>query len=328
MEMMERHKRAISSVSLGWHASHTLERKISAVQAAGYQGIELFITDLDAYVKAHRVSRIESARRIKQMCADRHIEILCLGSFDNFEGQPSPLQERLKTAAEWLEIANTLGTIVIQIPSNDNKEAVGDVNVIVGELRALADLGAQQSPPITFAYEALAWGTHVADWEESLRIVELVDRANFGLCLDTYHVVSRLWADPRSKSGIRAGGDAALRASIDRFNDHCPPDKIVYIQLSDAEKLSPPLLPGHPAYDEDKDGPHAWCSYGRLFPLEVEEKAYFPMQDICRAWLVQSGWSGWVSMEIFHRKMKDEAAGPELWAERGRKSWEALTKIL
>ncbi|RVX70911.1 hypothetical protein B0A52_06068 [Exophiala mesophila] len=326
--MNQRHKLAISSVSLGWHASHTLERKISAVQAAGYQGIELFITDFDAYVKTHGVSRIEGACRIKQLCADHHIEILCFGSFDNFEGQPSPLQDRLDTASEWLEIANTLGTTVIQIPSNDNKEAIGDINVIVSELRALADLGAHQSPAITFAYEALAWGTHVADWEESLRIVQLVDRANFGLCLDTYHVVSRLWADPRSKSGIRAGGNAALRASIDRFNQYCPPDKIVYIQLSDAEKLSPPLLPGHPAYDDDKDGPHAWCSYGRLFPLEMDEKAYFPMRDICHAWLVQSGWSGWVSMEIFHRKMKEEAAGPEVWAERGRKSWEALKMIL
>lgn len=325
---MDQHRRAISTISLGWDSSHTLERKIAAVKAAGFDGVEMFITDLDSYASAHGQSRLAAARSIKELCEAHGIEILCLGSFDNFEGQSTPLDDRLSTAKEWLAMAKELGTNIIQIPSNDSRDAIGDESVIVGELQAISDLGLQEEPPVAFAYEALGWGTHVADWEESLRIVQLVDRSNFGLCLDTYHVLARLWADPRRSSGLRSGGDAALRASIQRFHNDCPKEKIVYIQLSDAEKLSTPILPGHPAYHELKDGAHSWCSYGRLFPLETEKGAYLPMEDISRAWLIDSGWTGWVSMEIFHRTMELEGADPEHWALRGQTSWDKLKKAL
>jgi sugar phosphate isomerase/epimerase len=326
---MERQKLAICSLSLGWDPSHILERKVSAIKAAGFQGIEMFMAEIDfSYAKAHNISRIEAARGIRKLCAEHGIEIVNLAAFSKFEGQPSPLEDRLKVAKEWLAVAKELGTTVIQIPSNDSKEAIGDEDVIVSDLRALADLGLREDPPVSFAYEALAWSTHVADWEESLRIVQLVDRTNFGLCLDTFHVLSRLWADPRAHSGLRAGGNSALRASLQRFRDICPKEKIIYMQLSDAEKLSPPLLPGHPAYNEEWDGPHSWNNYGRLFPLESDKGAYLPMEEISRAWLVNSGWTGWVSMEIFHRDLKEVAKGPEYWAQRGRQSWDRLIHVL
>lgn len=326
---MEQQKLAICSLSLGWDPSHNFERKIAAVQAAGFQGIELFMAEIDlSYALAHKLSRIEAAKGIRNLCAEHGIQIITLGTFGKYEGQPTPLDERLKLAKEWMAVAKELGTTVIQVPSNDCKEALGDEGVIVTELQALADLGLQEEPPISFAYEALAWSTHVADWEESLRIVGMVNRPNFGLCLDTYHVLSRLWADPRAKSGLRAGGNSALRDSLQRFRDNCPKEKIIYVQLSDAEKLSPPLLPGHPAYNEEWDGPHSWNNYGRLFPLESEEGAYLPMEEIVRTWLIDSGWTGWVSLEIFHRDLKIADNGPEYWAQRGRRSWDKLKDIL
>jgi hypothetical protein len=51
------------------------------------------------------------------------------------------------------------------------------------------------------------------------------------------------------------------------------------------------------------------------------------MKDICYAWLVKSGWTGWVSMEIFHREMKIAEKTPEHWAARGRISWKRLKVI-
>ena len=196
--------------------------------------------------------------------------------------------------------------------------------LFVAEFRALAALGLQSGPVISFAYEAIAWGKYVALWEDSLEIVTLVDRANFGLCLDTYHVFARLWVDPRAKSGMLPGGDAAIRATLERFLSDCPIDKLFYVQLSDAEKLDPPLLPGHPAYDDEMDPTAPWCQYGRLFPLEAEFGGLFPMVEITRAWLIDSGWVGWVSMEVFHRDMSNESIGPEVLAERGATSWRRL----
>jgi sugar phosphate isomerase/epimerase len=327
-------KLAISTISLGWHPTHTLERKLQAASSAGFEGIELFITDLDAHASQHKLSRLETASQIQALCSKNGLIILSLASFDNFEGHPTKsLAQRLDEAREWIALAHALGTHTIQIPSNDDPDAVGDDEVIVGELRALADLGLQFDPdrPVRFAYEALGWGTHVADWDESLRVVELVDRPNFGLCLDSYHVLGRLWADPRARTGRRPGGDAALRASLARFVERYKPDErgrdnIFYIQLSDAERMRPPILPGHEAYSAEKDGVHSWCTYGRLFPFEHDKGAYLPVERVAAAWLRDSGWdgAGWVSMEVFHRDMKREENGPEEWAARGKASWEKL----
>ncbi|OQV00584.1 hypothetical protein CLAIMM_06063 [Cladophialophora immunda] len=349
-------KLAISTISLGWHASHTLERKLAAAAAAGFQGVEIYITDLDSYATTRAIPRVTAATEIQRLCAQHQLEVVCLGSFDNFEGNPRrSLEERLHRAEEWIAMARALGTDVIQVPSNDDRDAVGDMATVVAELQALADLGLrgrESEPafrPVRFAYEALGWATHVADWEESLRVVDRVARPNFGLCLDTYHVLARLWADPRASSGRRPGGDAALRRSLETFRERFakPPNNdsstttttttttktqpIIYIQLSDAERLVPPILPGHEAYSADKDGVHSWCRYGRLFPLERDRGAYLPIEDIARAWLKDSSgaWTGgWVSMEIFHREMVREESGPEHWAQRGRRSWEELAKRL
>ncbi|OAP61477.1 hypothetical protein AYL99_03680 [Fonsecaea erecta] len=359
---MNHHKLAISTVSLGWHASHTLGRKLAAAAEAGFQGVEIYITDLDSYAAGAGIARVQAAEEIRRLCAQHHLGIVCLGSFNNFEGDPRrSLEERLHSAREWIAMARALGTDVIQVPSNEDPDAVGDMDTIVAELQALADLGLHESsspslPAVRFAYEALGWGTHVADWEESLRVVDLVARPNFGLCLDSYHVLGRLWADPRSPSGRRPGGDAALRRSLgtfrERFANPVPPSSssqtqtqtqthpLIYIQLSDAERLRPPILPGHEAYSPHKDGVHSWCRYGRLFPLERDRGAYLPVEDVARAWLLQlnnndnkdGGGGGivgcWVSMEIFHRDMERQENGPEHWAQRGRRSWDELVKRL
>lgn len=321
-------KLAICTQSMGWHPSHTLEEKIKAAHNAGIKGFELNMIDVENFADRHSKSQLEAAKDISALCKSADIEVFALTSLVNFEGAPTPLDGRLKTAGEWMDAARELDCRVLQIPSNFSKDAIGDEAIIVGELRALADMGSRRDPPVSIAYEALAWGLHVADWEESLRVVNLVDRANFGLCLDTYHVLARVWADPSTVSGVRPGAASALRDTIERFRSTCPPEKIIYVQLCDGEKMSPPILPGHPTYREDKAATHSWCMYGRIFPLEVEEGAYFPMEEILRAWLVESGWNGWVSMETFHRDMEKEEFGPKIWAERATKSWDRVMKLL
>jgi 4-hydroxyphenylpyruvate dioxygenase len=105
-----------------------------------------------------------------------------LGSFEHFEGKRSPLSERVALADDWIALAHNLGTDLIQFPGKVDSTASGDIEIIVRELRELAHLGKGASPPVSFAYEALAWGTYVADWEESWRVVKLVNRDNFDLC--------------------------------------------------------------------------------------------------------------------------------------------------
>jgi sugar phosphate isomerase/epimerase len=325
------HLWALPTISMGWHSSHTLERKIHAAANQGFDGIELCWDDFNKFASAHALSRTDAAALIRDLCKQNKIKIAVWQPFMNFEGSKRPLSERLEEAREWITLARILETDIIQVASNYEIDSAGDEDTIVSELRMLADLGSQHTEHesmIYFAYEALSWGSHVALWETSLHIVNLVDRPNFGLCLDTYHVLARIWADPRSLSGKLPGADFALRASLYRFLETCPVDRIFYMQLSDAEKLDPPLLPGHPAFEADKDPSILWCLYGRLFPFESEKGAYLPMPDILRVWLREKEWHGWVSLETFHREEKQESVGPEVWAERGKRSLARIQECL
>ncbi|KZT20387.1 putative AP endonuclease, family 2 [Neolentinus lepideus HHB14362 ss-1] len=319
---------AIATCSLGLHPSHTLELKIQGAADAGFAGIELFYSDLQQYAQTHAQSVVDAASDVKELCNNAGLRIVTFGPFMNFEGCPAPLETRLKDAREWVHIARALGTGIIRVPSAIDERAVEDEDVIVAELRTLCALGAEDGDLISFAYEALSYGVHAALWEDSLRLAILVDRTNFGLCLDTFHVCARVWANPQTRSGRIPGGNMALRASMERFAKECPMDKVFIIQLGDAEKMDPPILPGHPAYQEGRDVAATWAAYGRLFPLEQDRGAYLPLVDILKVWLVEKGWHGWVSLEIFHREMKEEYMGPETAARRGIESWKNLINSL
>lgn len=98
---MEQQKSAIRSLSLGWDPSHIFERKIAAANSAGIQGIELFMAEIDhSYAAAHKLLRIEAAQGIRKLCVEHGIDIITLATFGKYEGQPTPLDERLKLAKE------------------------------------------------------------------------------------------------------------------------------------------------------------------------------------------------------------------------------------
>ncbi|KIX94578.1 uncharacterized protein Z520_09624 [Fonsecaea multimorphosa CBS 102226] len=333
--MPESHRLGIATVSLGWHPSHTLQRKLDAISKQGYEGVEIYHPDLVTFAEQHSLTHLEAASKIGVMCRERNISIIALQPLFNFAGVLTSFETRLKSAREYVALARAMGTKMIQVPTTYEMNSTGDEDLIVAELSALADLGRESTESgeeeIFFAFEALAWGVHHALMDDAIRIVKLVNRPNFGLCLDTYHVIARVWADPHAASGtgtgIAPGGYAALKSTLDRFMEQCPVEKIFYLQLSDAERLEQPLGPGHQAYKAEWahwDATMHWCVWGRLFPYETEYGAYFPLDDILRLWLVEMGWKGWVSMEMFHRDEDKESVGPELLAERGYQSWQKI----
>lgn len=184
---MLHNKLAIASVSLGQHPAHTLPLKITAAAEAGIRGIEITHPDLDHYASALSLPILEAARNIRKLCAHQRLEIIAFASFQNFEGQNSPLPDRLQTAREWLAIADSLGALHLQVPSNFDRSASADRQVIASDLRQLCDLAKTLNPVVKIAYENLGWGTHCSLWQHALQIVQDVDRDNFGLCLDSFH---------------------------------------------------------------------------------------------------------------------------------------------
>ncbi|KAL4950226.1 xylose isomerase-like protein [Aspergillus filifer] len=321
-------KIAIGTSCLGQSSTHTLTTKIRAAAKANFQGLEIVYGDLERYSASQNISITEGAKQIRNLTDDLGLAILSLAPFENFEGSERPLEERLDVARHWLDIARRLGAIYLQIPSYYDVDSAApfDEDVIVKELQTLADLASSTQPAISLAYEPLSWGINYSTWDAAYRLVQLVNRENFGLCMDTFHEVTKLWACSTIPSGIYPDGPEELSSSLKRFVNTVPVNKIFYIQLSDAEKFEPPFSEKHEWFVEGEAPEFTWSKHARPYPLEREYGGYTPVVEIVRAWVRETGFGGWISMEIFDRRMRSEKYGVGVAAERGWRSWVAVQR--
>lgn len=317
-------KLAIGSLSLGQHASHMLDDKIRIAAKHGLRGIEVVYADLERYAASRGLSMLAGAEAIRRLCGDSGVEIVSLAPFENFEGHPSPLEPRLATAARWLDVACALGAPYLQVPAAYDEACSRDEGVIAAELRALADLAAARRPAVAIAYEPMSWSVAVPTWQAALRVIRAVGRDNFGLCLDSFHILTRLWASPFAADGRFPRADEVLAASLADFRRDFPLDRLFYVQLSDAERFDPPFSEAHPWYTEGEAAEFTWSRHGRPYPGEAEFGAYLPVGDFLKACVADTGFKGWVSMEIFDRRMRAPSHTIETAAQRATKSWAKL----
>lgn len=107
---------------------------------------------------------------------------------------------------------------IVQVPTNWLRGGItGDMDVIVKDMVEMAEIRLQQDPMVSFAYEAVVRGTHIDTWDGTWDIVKRVKRPNFGLCLDTYHIVARVWGDPTISGCRRPTGDIDLQVSVEKL---------------------------------------------------------------------------------------------------------------
>ncbi|KAL5337256.1 xylose isomerase-like protein [Aspergillus crustosus] len=320
---------AITTTSLGLAPSHSLPEKITATAANGFTSIEIVYQELVDYGQAQSpvLDVYDAGRAIGELCRSVNIAVLALNPFKNFEGHHSPLATRLESARHWIETAACVGAEHLQVPSQfDTANSSGDWQTMLEELQRLSDLAASYS--VRIAYEAVAWGSYINTWEDSLRMVQDVNRSNFGLCLDTFHIAARVWGDNTVPTGVQERADAALQTSLQRFIETYPMNKVFYVQLSDGERFDPPLSPQHRFYQAEFPPALTWSRHMRVFALETEFGAYLPVIEIARVWLQDKEWKGVVSMEIFDWRMRDESRRPMENALRGQQSWKRLVNAL
>ncbi|OQE35102.1 hypothetical protein PENCOP_c014G00858 [Penicillium coprophilum] len=318
---MVSNKLAIASISLSQYPGHTLDHKIRAASQAGIAGIEIVYNDLLTHSKNQNISIQIGAQEIHTLCLENNLQVLSLAPLENYEGSTTPLKERIALAQHWLEIARLLNATYLQVPCIYTPDCTRDAKTIISDLQQLADLASATKPIVSIAYEPLSWGTNCSTWESALSIVQRVDRPNFGLCLDTFHEGTRLWGDNASPTGLQMDAETKLQDSLRRFLRDCPREKIFYVQLSDAERFETPYSLVHPWALPGEAKEFTWSKHARPFPLEVEFGAYLPVVEIARAWIVEGGFKGWVSMEVFDRRMKDGKVSPETAARRGVEAW-------
>lgn len=239
---------AIATVSL----SGSLEQKLGAAARAGFDAVEVFEPDLVA-------SPLRPAE-IRELAGDLGLAILMYQPFRDFEGVgPETLERNLRRARRKFEVMAKLGADTMLVCSNVAHDAIDDPELSAAQLHRLAGEAADHG--IRIAFEALAWGTHVSDYRDAWRIVEMADHPALGTCLDSFHILSR-------------GSDPAAIREI-------PGEKVFFLQLADAPVLAMDVL--------------QWSRHYRCFPGQGGfDLAGF--MDHVRA----SGYRGPWSLEVFN----------------------------
>ena len=111
------------------------------------------------------------------------------------------------------------------------------------------------------SYEALAWGRYVNTYERSWEIVRRADHPALGLCVDSFHILSR-GSDP---AGIR----------------DIPGEKLFFLQLADAPHMDMDVL--------------QWSRHHRLFPGQGAWDLPAFLGHVLTA-----GYTGPLSLEVFN----------------------------
>ncbi|MBV9604426.1 MAG: sugar phosphate isomerase/epimerase and 4-hydroxyphenylpyruvate domain-containing protein [Solirubrobacterales bacterium] len=241
-------RRGIATVCL----SGTLEEKLAAAAHAGFDGVELFEPDLIG-------SRL-SPREIRLRAAELDLAIDLYQPFRDFEGvQPGRLEGNLRRAEAKFEVMQELGATLMLVCSNVSSDAIDDDALAAEQLHALAGRAAEHG--IRIAYEALAWGRHVNEYDHSWRIVRQADHPALGVCLDSFHILSR-----------GTGLDAI---------DEIPADKLFFLQLADAPHLVMDVL--------------QWSRHYRCFPGQ----GGFDLAGFTSR-VLSAGYAGPLSLEVFN----------------------------
>lgn len=200
---------SIATVSL----SGDLAEKLDAIAAAGFDGVEIFETDLLTFGA--------SPAEVGAMARDLGLEITLFQPFRDFEGLPEPQRARaFERAKRKFGLMQELGTDLMLICSNVSPAAIGGVDRAAADFAELGSIA--KSAGVRVGFEALAWGRHVSDHRDAWEIVRRADHPNVGLILDSFHTLAR-------------GIDPDTIRSI-------PGDRIFIVQLADAPLIEMDLL--------------------------------------------------------------------------------------
>ncbi|GAA0225122.1 sugar phosphate isomerase/epimerase and 4-hydroxyphenylpyruvate domain-containing protein [Cryptosporangium japonicum] len=249
---------AIATVCL----SGTLEDKLVAAADAGFDGVEIFEPDL--------VASPTSPGEVRVLCHDLGLSIDLYQPFRDLDStDPARFAANLRRAERKFDVMAELGVDVVLVCSSVGPDAVADDGLLAAQLTELASRAAARG--LRIAYEALAWGSHVNTYERSWDVVARADHPALGVCLDSFHILSR-------------GSDPAPIAAI-------PGEKIFFLQLADAPHLSMDVL--------------QWSRHHRLFPGQ----GAFDLPAFL-APVLAAGYAGPLSLEVFNDVFRQADPGP------------------
>lgn len=193
----------------------SLYSKVKSIKSAGFNSFELMEDDLSEI--------INDLPRFKSYLDEIGLKISIFQPFRDLEGSWSGFDGRLENFNKKLQMMNELGIDLILVCSNCLQPKF-DIprEVFVKQLQISSDLALSKG--IKIAYEALSWGTYTKKLEQNWEMVKLVDRQNFGICIDSFHIFVH-------------------GSSIDIVDEMI--GKIFFVQLSDSVALRLPKIIDH-----------------------------------------------------------------------------------
>ena len=204
-----------------------------------------------------------SPAEVRAIASDMGLAITIFQPFRDFEAAPDAQRTRNLDRAER--------------SSNVQPSAIDDSARAAADLAAMAERAARRG--LRVGYEALAWGRHVNRWRQGWDIVQRAAHPALGLVVDSFHTLA-------------VGDDPSGLAAV-------PADKLFFIQLADAPRLSMDVL--------------SWSRHFRNFPGQGE----LPVAGFLRAALA-GGYRGPLSLEVFNDGFR--AAPARLTARDGLRS--------
>ena len=202
-------KTSIATVSV----AGTLQEKLEAIAAAGFEGVEIFEQDFIA-------SDIAPAD-LGRMVRDHGLEITLFQPFRDFEGLPAPLRDRaFARARRKFDLMCEIGADLVLVCSSVHPASMGGIDRLADDFAELGTIAAAQG--LRVGFEALAWGRHINDHRDAWEVVRRADHPAVGLILDSFHTLGR---------GIAPDTIRAI-----------PGDRIFFVQLADAPRIDMDLL--------------------------------------------------------------------------------------
>ncbi len=259
-------RKSIATVAL----SGSLADKLEAAAVVGFDGVEILESDLLAFDG--------SPAEVRRIAEDLGLSIDIYQPFRDFEAMPEPARSRnLDRAERKFDIMQALGADLVLVCSNTQAVALDDDARAAADLLAMAERAHRRG--LRVGYEALSWARHVRFWGHAWRIVQAAGHPALGLIVDSFHTLA-LDDDPAGLAEV-------------------PGDRIFYVQLADAPRLSMDVL--------------SWSRHHRSFPYQGD----LPVDGFVRA-VLASGYQGPLSLEVFNDHFR--AAPARMIARDGLRS--------
>ncbi len=189
--------------------SGSLEEKLAAIAAAGFDVAEIFENDLLAFDgRPHDV---------KALADSLGLSIGHYLPFRNFEGvDDGEFGKNIERAERKFDIIQQLGASMVLVHANVSRQAMPDEKRMVAQLAALAERAARRG--LMLGYLGLAWSTHTRRVRDAWHLVQQVNHPHLRIALNSFHMLA-----------VGEGMEVL---------EEIPGDQVAIVQIADAPKMT------------------------------------------------------------------------------------------